>query len=360
MALAPYQEPINRWVADYYAEEARNTPGEPGDIVSVIDQYVAEFASAPAKRLRGSLVLAAYEKLYARDPSDPAALQLAGLLEVSQDYLLTIDDWMDRSPLRRGGPTMHMRFRDYLESQGYHGDLAHAGDTLAVDTGLILSHKIQLLINSLPIDAETRSDLSNIYNLNMVTTGRGQAYDQINGLNGLSTERQIIKMLTWKTAFYSVAGPLDMAARLAGASKNDRAALREFGVRSGTVYQVRDDLLDATGDPEKTGKPVHSDLREGRVNLVIYHMLKHANEEDKAFIQSVRGRQLSDGPYSDEDVHERINRVFIRTGAEKYVERIAMHEASVANRILATHPKWRLEGVQFLRSILRWMLLRDS
>ena len=55
-------------------------------------------------------------------------------------------------------------------------------------------------------------------------------------------------------------------------------ALRDYGFNLGIAFQLVDDLLDYTGDPESVGKPIGSDLREGKVTLPLIHLLRQGND----------------------------------------------------------------------------------
>ena len=66
-----------------------------------------------------------------------------------------------------------------------------------------------------------------------------------------------------------------LGCRLGRARRKDEAALAEYGLNLGLAFQVIDDLLDLVGQPAETGKPVFSDLREGRVTLPLILALRH-------------------------------------------------------------------------------------
>jgi octaprenyl-diphosphate synthase len=58
--------------------------------------------------------------------------------------------------------------------------------------------------------------------------------------------------------------------------KNQEQALREYGFNLGIAFQIVDDLLDFTGDAQSVGKPIGSDLREGKVTLPLIHLLRQS------------------------------------------------------------------------------------
>jgi octaprenyl-diphosphate synthase len=59
------------------------------------------------------------------------------------------------------------------------------------------------------------------------------------------------------------------------------SALRSFGLRLGTAYQIYDDVLDLAGDEGKAGKTLGSDLRKGKLTLPILHLLQTSDDADR-------------------------------------------------------------------------------
>ncbi|WP_317451962.1 polyprenyl synthetase family protein [Microbacterium sp. NIBRBAC000506063] len=78
-----------------------------------------------------------------------------------------------------------------------------------------------------------------------------------------------LRIVSLKSARYSVEHPLLLGAALAGADAEQHAALSAFGRPLGIAFQLRDDVLGVFGDPEVTGKPAGDDLREGKRTLLV-------------------------------------------------------------------------------------------
>src|SRR5690606_7614224 len=92
----------------------------------------------------------------------------------------------------------------------------------------------------------------------------GQYLDVHTQATGDASPEAALRVSELKTAAYTVARPLELGARLAGADDELTAALRSFGTDIGVAFQLRDDLLGVFGDPDVTGKPAGDDLREGK------------------------------------------------------------------------------------------------
>ena len=81
---------------------------------------------------------------------------------------------------------------------------------------------------------------------------------------------------------------------LAGASEADQHRLAEYGRNLGMAFQIVDDVLDLTASEEVLGKPVASDLREGKATMAVLHALEHCTPAERDTIESV----LSNGGFN--------------------------------------------------------------
>jgi geranylgeranyl pyrophosphate synthase len=76
--------------------------------------------------------------------------------------------------------------------------------------------------------------------------------------------------------------------------------LRRFGITFGSAFQLVDDALDFTGKEQRLGKPVGSDMREGKVTLPVIITLQHASPDESAIIDRfVRGDDRSPEAFQD-------------------------------------------------------------
>jgi geranylgeranyl diphosphate synthase type I len=251
--LAGYRHRIDTWVEDYFDARFQNSVGKPGDVVYEMDRYMSEFASLPAKRVRGALAMKTYEMFGGTD--EEQALHVAGTIEVGQNYLLWLDDDMDNSSTRRGGGSMHMRFREYLERRGISRDVERLSSSTTTVASFILAHEVVGLLGETPTDIASQNQLMKIHVKNMKQTGIGQEYDLINGTNGLASEEDIITMYGLKTSGYTIINPMQLGAALAGAPQDDLEALHTFGWHAGIAYQLRDDCRPAAPRPDPRRQP---------------------------------------------------------------------------------------------------------
>lgn len=191
----------------------------------------------PAKRIRPVALLMAHE-LFGGDHRN--ALDEALAIEVFHNFTLMHDDIMDAAPLRRGMPTVHLRWNVNTA-------------ILSGDAMLVKAHQLMSRDPRAAARFEQRA----------IEVCEGQQLDMEFEQRGDVTLADYNAMIRLKTAVL-LAGAMEIGALLAGASDADVERIGQFGEHLGLAFQLRDDLLDAFGDPDKVGKQVGGDLRAGK------------------------------------------------------------------------------------------------
>jgi len=111
---------------------------------------------------------------------------------------------------------------------------------------------------------------------------------QIERLGRAITTDEHFELIYRKTAcLFSVC--MKLGGILAGASESDLTRLADYGRNLGMAFQIVDDVLDLTASEEVLGKPVASDLREGKATLAVIHALERCTPAERATIESVLG-----------------------------------------------------------------------
>jgi geranylgeranyl diphosphate synthase type I len=238
-------------------------------------QTVREYVMRPAKRVRPTLLTLGW--LMAR-PQDaqvepPAALLDFGMgLELLHAFMLVHDDVADRSPMRRGGPSLHAALGG--------GKL---GDDLAVIAGDHLYARAVELLLSGSVEA-TR------YMLEVCRhTAAGQHLDLVLAHTDLPavTLFRTLKVADLKTAQYGFVAPLACGAMLAGGSPALIETLKRVGRHAGLAYQLRDDLLGLLGDDATTGKPGGADFIEGKRTFPVIAAWTRADAAGRAELEAL-------------------------------------------------------------------------
>jgi len=105
----------------------------------------------------------------------------------------------------------------------------------------------------------------------------GELYQLTKNGDAAITEDEHFDIIRRKTA-YLFGGSAEIGGLLGKVTPERQQALREYGFNLGIAFQIVDDLLDFTGDAEAVGKPIGSDLREGKVTLALIHTLRQAKD----------------------------------------------------------------------------------
>jgi len=262
----------------------------------------SELAMRGGKRQRPAILAAAYEAC--GGVGGPDAVVMAGVsLELLQTYFLIHDDWMDASETRRGGPSVHV-----LLAATFGG--AHNGNAAAILAGDETCALAQEALLDLPLPAECI--LAAVRELSRIQQDviAGQLLD----VDGASADAESMeKMHDLKTGSYTVRGPLELGALLAGATAAQHALLERFARPLGVAFQLRDDLLGTFGDASVTGKPSYSDLAAGKRTALVIELA--SDPEGRRLLKSVLGK--SDAP--EDEVQALLQRM-IASGAKRRVE----------------------------------------
>lgn len=183
------------------------------------------------------------------------AVKTAAALELVHTFTLIHDDIMDCDELRRGKPSVHMVY----------------GEATAILAGDLLFSKAFELCDApaFRVLARAASEICEGQEMDM-------SFEKAKGVS----EEEYLEMIRKKTAVLLEAAA-ESGAILGKASKEQEKALADFGRDLGLAFQIHDDVLDLTADEQKLGKPVGSDIVEGKRSLVVIKALEELRGEKK-------------------------------------------------------------------------------
>lgn len=219
-------------------------------------QYIL---SLGGKRMRPMLVYMG-NNLFGGNIIDahPAALAV----EIFHNFSLVHDDIMDNAPLRRGHVTVHKKWNNNIAIL--------SGDALLVKA-------YEELVKA---KAEHIKPLIQLFNKTAIEVCEGQQLD-MNFESILDvTTNEYIHMITLKTAVL-IGAALQMGAITANASEENAKHLYEFGKNIGIAFQLKDDILDAYGDPEKFGKQIGGDIINNKKTWLLIQALNQSSGKEK-------------------------------------------------------------------------------
>lgn len=231
-------------------------------LTSAIDHLLA----SGGKRVRPAVALLIARALGAEPKR---SIALAAAIEMLHTATLVHDDLIDASLLRRGLPTLNAQWTpgatvltgDFLFARA--AELAASTSSVRVMT--VFSRTLMIIVNG---------------ELNQMFEGRGHA----------SREGYYRRIYAKTASLFAVAA--EAAGILGNAGEPSIDSLRTYGREVGMAFQVMDDILDFTGDPDKLGKPVGSDLAQGLFTLpVLYYLEQHPDDPDVAELLNGRPRE---------------------------------------------------------------------
>jgi geranylgeranyl pyrophosphate synthase len=192
----------------------------------------------------------------------PAAAQ-----QLSEDYFLMHDDWMDDNSIRRGLPAAHRIY----------------GPEYAVDAG----DALQTIIWRIASDAKDslgprkgKRYFDKFQDI-MLTTHVGQYLDlkltrEFKDIAKFTID-DYLRSIYAKSAYYSVYGPMQVGAIIAGATEDAVRGIKSYGTLAGLAFQIKDDILDCTSTEEKLGKTIGNDVKEGVKTMILWHAVHNSD-----------------------------------------------------------------------------------
>jgi heptaprenyl diphosphate synthase len=216
----------------------------------IIKDLCSKLLSSGGKRIRPLLTL---QSAQCFGPLNTSTIQASVAAELIHMASLIHDDVIDRSNLRRGLPTVNFEHGNQIA--------VLTGDYVFAEAFHILSSENLLSSMSYLVQA-----------IQAMCAGEvAQAGERFN----LSTNREnYFKRIAQKTGIL-LESCCRSGAATAGASKEDIERLGEYGLNLGYAYQIIDDILDFTGNPKETGKPVAADLINGYITLPVINLLEN-------------------------------------------------------------------------------------
>src|SRR5712692_7771826 len=124
-----------------------------------------------------------------------------------------------------------------------------------------------------------------------------------------------------------------MGAILGGATPEQEASLEQYGRDLGMAFQIVDDVLDLTASESVLGKPVASDLREGKVTMAVIHALERCTPREREMIETVVRERAFDGV-----THAEILEILNRYGSLEAASAHAMQYAALARNAICSFP----------------------
>jgi geranylgeranyl diphosphate synthase type I len=266
-----------------------------------------------------------------------AAIPFGCCLEIIHNFTLVHDDVIDKDPVRRGQPAVHIKWDiptaiiagDALFARGYEA----LADTDVPDKDLrrllkLVSEAIFLVAEGQQMDVD---------------------FEKLPTVSFSDYEEMVEKKTAVLFACASEGGAI-----IGGGSEKQIADMREYARLFGIAFQMWDDVLGLIGDPKKVGKPVGNDIRNGKRTLIVVHALENlkAGKQKETLLHAL-GNQMA----TAEEVNAAI-RVLQETGSIDHIGNMAKRMAKEANAKLACLRDSREK--QGLAALAEYSVARES
>ena len=259
------------------------------------------------KRIRPALLLLAAKLFHYQGRG---AVRLGAVVEIIHTATLVHDDIIDDAKTRRGRPAAN--------TQWGNSKCVLAGDWLYMQAFKIAVQERNFRILDTLIELTQQMVEGEL--LQMETLGK------------LITLEDYFDLIYRKTAcLFSVC--MRLGAILGEATSAQETALVNYGHDLGMAFQIVDDVLDLTASENVLGKPVASDLREGKATMAVIHALERCTGEERSKIETVLRNRAFNGV-----THAEILEILERYGSLEAASARAAQYAESARKSICTFP----------------------
>ena len=279
------------------------------------------------KRLRPILAVLGYRAAGGSD--DDLVFETGLCLELIHAFLLIHDDLMDHDDRRYGGLNIAGQYTKRYSREVHPKVASDIANSMAILAGDVLHGVANERLARIQVDAKRRIEVSDRFAQMIFEVAAGQQLDVLGSVPKPMSLKAILKVYRFKTAKYSIVTPLQIGALLAGANQQVLDAFSEYGENLGLAFQLTDDLLGMFGSARTIGKPVITDLKEGKQTVLMYYGFKFANPAQKALLIKKFGNQNV-----TIDDHREVKKILVENGARAKTVVLASNYANQAIKSL--------------------------
>lgn len=350
--LRDFKVKLDGELAQYLDKSIADTQ-EKDVFVAEVLEHAKKIVLAGGKRLRPALMYYGY--LAAGGQEKEKMLRASMSIELIHTFLLIHDDIIDRDEVRHGVETLEYRYERIGKHLFESSDTKHFGLSLALIAGdMVGALGNQILFES---DFEPSLILKALSKLQSIValTVVGQTRDLYIEYSQKATEEEVVKMYEYKTARYTVEGPLHLGAILGGVDNVFLERLSRYAIPLGIAFQIQDDILGIFGSEEKLGKAVGSDIQEGKLTLLVikaFQMLPTSGKKELASLLKKRGG------LTKADI-ERFRTLLKESGSLEYAQTLAREYISRGKNAMLEGSGVLPEAREFFLGIADYMFKRE-
>lgn len=221
---------------------------------------------AGGKRLRPNMVLWACEMFGGRVEE---ALPVAGVIELFHNFTLMHDDVMDNATLRRGRPTVQVKWNK--------ATAVLSGDQMLIEAYKMLEE----------VKEDKRGEITRLFNIMATEVCEGQQYDMDFEVREDVSIDEYVRMIRLKTAVL-FATALRMGAYMGEGTTQEQQTIYDVGINMGLAFQLKDDYLDTYGDEKTFGKTIGGDICENKKTYLLLCALESEREKLRPWLEATK------------------------------------------------------------------------
>lgn len=299
---------IEKELSKFFNDKTKQVKSKekPKELLGMIEN-LKEFVLSGGKRIRP--IFFCYGHLIAGGEKKEDIIKTAVSIELIHSYFLIHDDIIDKDNFRHNDLSMHCKYKKEYENKFKHwksknsrkksqsgGSFReeHFGVSMAVlmgDFASSLGYEV-LACSNFPPNLKIKA----VEKLNQIisNTITGEVIDIVLAGYPNTNINEVIKMQEYKTAKYTIEGPLHLGAILAGADEKFLKSISEFAIPLGIAFQIQDDIIGVFGNKERIGKPVGADIKEGKKTLLLIKTFERADKEQlKILSESIGNKNIN-------------------------------------------------------------------
>jgi len=349
--LKKYKEKIDLTLEKYFDGKIKQA-GEIDITAEEAVRMIKDYTMAGGKRIRPAVLYYAY--LACGGKEEEKIIEASMSVELLHSFLLIHDDVIDRDATRHGVETMHEKFKAVARKYDVAKDINHFGNSMAMIAGdMTAAMACDIIFNGKFGSDEIVRALRKLQDIVFVTIP-GEMLDVIMEYSGRATEEEVLKMYEGKTARYTFEGPMHLGCMLAGGDEENLKKFSDYSLPLGIAFQIRDDIIGIFGNEKKIGKPVGSDVIEGKQTLLVVKALEIGNKDQKNLIKKYLGKKdLSEAEL------DKFRSVIKESGALEYSQNLSEKMVAEALEALSNIDFKNEEAKVFFEGIVQYMVKRE-
>lgn len=351
--LKDYKLRLDVYLQKYFDQKIAKA-GKTDPLAEEAVKMIADFTLAGGKRIRPALIY--YSYLAAGGSEEEKIIETSMSIELTHTFLLIHDDIIDKDSKRHGISTIHERYKEIGQKISSRKDPMHFGNSMAMLAGDMAGAMANEIIFNSAFSPKTIIKALDKLQEIVYRIVPGEMLDVVLETRGEASEEEVLKMYEGKTSSYSFEGPLHLGTLLAGEfSQEVLEKYSTYAMPLGKAFQIRDDILGLFGDEKKTGKPIGSDIAEGKQTLLVIKALELGSKEQKKNLEKILGKKdIGAGEI------EQFRKIIKSCGSLEYCQDLAEKFISESLQALSEIVMKSEDARKFLEGIAQYMISREQ